>query len=146
VSVRVTCRGCGQKNRVVPQKKGSPRCGKCKASLDIYAGGSPVEIDDAGFAPFVKNAPRPVLVDFWAAWCAPCRMMAPVLEEFARSQDGILVAKVDIEMNPRTPGQFSIFSIPTLILFENGEEAHRLTSAVTIEVLRSQLKPWLAVH
>ena len=139
----VTCSQCGTKNRVDAAKSGTPTCGRCKNPLDTRGGTRPLELNDDGFADFIKTAAKPVLVDFWASWCGPCRMMAPVLEEFASSQDKIIVAKMDVEKNQQTPPQFNIFAIPTLILFEGGAEVHRITSAVSRDVLQAQLGRWL---
>ena len=143
MSVIITCSRCGVKNRVNGGKGGSPKCGKCKNPLDTHNGANPIELDDESFLLFIKTAAKPVFVDFWASWCAPCRMMAPILEEFAVTQENIIVAKMNIERNQQTPPQFNIFAIPTMILFDKGVEVHRITSAVGLDVLLTQLRPWL---
>ncbi|MCP5054791.1 MAG: thiol reductase thioredoxin, partial [bacterium] len=84
--------------------------------------------------------------DFWANWCAPCRVLAPVLESFAKSQHSITVAKIDTEMNPLIASKFQIFSIPTMILFENGDEVKRLTGALSLQALEAQLRKWIVVN
>jgi thioredoxin 1 len=83
-------------------------------------------VTDADFESEVLQADQPVLVDFWATWCAPCRMISPVVEEVARDLEGrIKVVKMDIDANPETPGRLGIMSIPTLIIFQNGKPAER---------------------
>ncbi|MFQ6121520.1 MAG: thioredoxin [Dehalococcoidales bacterium] len=83
--------------------------------------GKPTSVDDSNFDQTVLQAKTPVLVDFWAAWCAPCRMVAPVVEELAEEYEGrISFAKLDVDQNPRTPSKYGIMSIPTLIIFKDG--------------------------
>ena len=82
----------------------------------------PFDIDDSSFDQNVLQAEVPVLVDFWATWCGPCRMVAPVVEELAQEYEGkIRFAKLDVDQNPKTAGKYGIMSIPTLIIFKNGE-------------------------
>ena len=89
-----------------------------------------IAVTDGSFAQDVLSASRPVLVDFWATWCAPCRMVAPVLEEIAGEKSGELtVAKIDIDANPGTARDFQVVSIPTMILFKDGEPVKRIVGA-----------------
>jgi thioredoxin 1 len=91
---------------------------------------APIAVTDGSFAQDVLSASGPVLVDFWATWCAPCRMVAPVLEEIAGEKaDQLTVAKIDIDANPATARDFQVVSIPTLILFKNGEPVKRIVGA-----------------
>src|SRR5260221_5006190 len=85
------------------------------------------EVTDTSFKAEVLDADVPVLVDFWASWCAPCKMIAPIVEEIAVEYEGrIKVMKIDIDANPLVPGQFGVMSIPTLMLFRGGEPAQRI--------------------
>ena len=82
---------------------------------------TPIEVNDSNFDQMVLQAKTPVLVDFWAAWCGPCRMVAPVVEELAGEYEGkVSFAKVDVDQNPKTASQYGIMSIPTLLIFKNG--------------------------
>jgi thioredoxin 1 len=91
---------------------------------------APVAVSDASFATAVLGANTPVLVDFWATWCGPCKMVAPVLDELAAEKAGQLtVAKLDVDANPETARQFQVVSIPTLILFKDGQPVKRIVGA-----------------
>ena len=89
-----------------------------------------VTVTDASFAQDVLTSPKPVLVDFWATWCGPCRMVAPVLEEIAKEYgDKLTVAKLDIDANPATQRDYQVLSIPTLILFKEGKPTKQIVGA-----------------
>jgi thioredoxin len=148
MSIIVKCPACGAKNRIKDDAEDNqnPVCGKCKTPLILQQTTAPVNLTDATFDNFIRNSHKPVLVDFWAAWCHPCRMVAPVLDSFAKSQHSITVAKLDTEGNPFTPSKFQIFTIPTMILFENGREVKRISSAVSLQQLETLLGPWIKVN
>ena len=101
----------------------------------------PVKITDDSFETDVLKADKPVLVDFWATWCGPCLMIAPILEEIAAEYEQVKVTKLDVDMNPATPGQFGVMGIPTLILFKNGEALERITGYMPKDRLLSKLTP-----
>lgn len=101
----------------------------------------PIEVSDASFKEEVLQADRPVLVDFWAEWCGPCKMVAPVVEEIAEEYgDVIKVCKLDVDANQSIAAEFGVMSIPTMILFENGEESEKIVGYAPKEKLVNQLE------
>jgi thioredoxin 1 len=101
-------------------------------------------LTDATFDEEVKGSDSPILVDFWADWCGPCKLIAPILEELATEFDGKLrIGKLDVDDNPAVTGRFSVMSIPTLILFKDGDIATRLVGAKGKNQLRQELEAFL---
>lgn len=115
------CSACGGINRIDAAHVGrSPRCGRCKAALDVTA--HPAEVDDDRLDALVKQSPVPVLVDFWAPWCGPCRTVAPHLVALAQRHAGrMLVVKVNTDEATRTAGRLQVRSIPTLAVWRSGD-------------------------
>ena len=107
--------------------------------------GHPIEITDATFQDEVINATTPVLVDFWADWCAPCKMIAPIVEELATEFDGkVKFAKLDVDSNPRTAMNFGVRGIPTLLIFSGGQPVDQVVGAVPKSVLKRRLEEAIA--
>ncbi|HQP30283.1 MAG TPA: thioredoxin [Deltaproteobacteria bacterium] len=133
-SIIIKCMSCGAKNRIPRQKQyQNPLCGKCHRP--IFRGSAnirPVDVTDLTFNDEVMNNPGIVLVDFWAPWCAPCRMMAPIIEQLATEYAGrVKIAKMNVDENPMTAALYSISSIPTLIIFKGGRHLHTMVGATT---------------
>ena len=135
----IGCPSCNARNRVGPIDRGVPRCPRCKAALPWV-----VDADSATFAA-ETTASVPVVVDFWAAWCGPCRMISPVLEDLATSHAGHLkVVKVDVDANPGLATRFGAQSIPLLVVIRDGQEIDRVVGALPRAALEQRLHPVLA--
>ena len=98
------------------------------------------EVTDDNFQAEVLESETPVLVDFWAPWCGPCRLVGPVLEEIAAERDDLTIVKMNVDDNQITAGQFQVFSIPTMILFRNGDEANRIIGALPKKKILQKLE------
>jgi thioredoxin 2 len=127
--VKIACPSCLAANRVPAERLGEdPKCGKCGAPL---LDGKPAELGEAQFETFVQRTELPVLADFWAPWCGPCRAMAPHFERAAKDlKDRVRLVKVNTEEAPQLAARYGIRAIPTLMLFRNGAEAKRASGAM----------------
>ena len=135
----IACPNCGTKNRVRPSPSGVPRCSVCHNVLPWI-----VEASPDGFREEIE-ASVPVLVDFWAPWCSPCRMVSPLVERLGREHAGRLkVVKLNVDEAPELSDRYQVRGIPLLVLFRDGSEVDRLVGAVPHQQLREWLEPHLA--
>jgi len=136
----ITCPNCGRRNRVPAAANGTPRCGNCHKPLPWI-----VNAGDDDFAEVAEHASVPALVDLWAPWCGPCRMVSPALEQLATEMAGKLkLVKVNVDESPKLQQRFAVQAIPTLLLLRDGAVAARQTGAAPAGVLRTWLEQGLA--
>ncbi|GIE36936.1 thiol reductase thioredoxin [Actinoplanes italicus] len=137
----VACVGCGQRNRIRPIATGTPVCGKCRKPLPWIT-----VADDVTFAGIVEQSPLPVVVDLWAAWCMPCRMVGPALEQVARDLAGrVKLVKVDVDRAPVLSRRFAVQAVPTLLVMKGGEVEARQSGAAPAAVLRRWVEQALSL-
>jgi thioredoxin 2 len=136
----VTCQDCGRKNRVPAEASGRPKCGHCGAWLPWVA-----DAGDDSFASVAEQAAIPVVVDLWAPWCGPCRMVSPALEQLARELAGrIKLVKVNVDDAPRLSERFGVQAVPTLLVLRKGELISRQVGAAPAPVLRTWVEQALS--
>jgi thioredoxin 2 len=132
----IRCGHCGQTNRVPAAAAGVPRCGKCHQPLPWIT-----DADDASFGEVADAAKIPVIVDLWAPWCGPCRMVSPALEQLARDLAGqVKLVKVNVDTSPQISRRFDAQAIPTLLVLRGGRVAARQTGAAPLAALRAWAK------
>lgn len=136
----VTCPSCGRRNRVPGTASGTPRCGSCTHPLPWI-----VDASDGDFGEVADHASLPVLVDLWAPWCGPCRMVSPALEDLATELAGrVKLVKVNVDLSPQLSQRFRAQAIPTLVLLQRGTEVTRQIGAAPPPQLRDWLEKGLA--
>jgi thioredoxin len=141
MSTLLTCPRCGAKNRVDEARLSQAVCGRCHAPLDSASSDHPVTLTDETFSAALSQAgDKPILVDCWAPWCGPCRMLAPVLDQLAAESAGkYTIAKLNVDENPRVASQFNVSSIPAMLIFKHGHLAKTLVGLQPKQAIAQQL-------
>jgi thioredoxin len=145
MSDTIRCPSCGQANRVPPLEGGKKAiCGQCKAPLRAGADldGHPITLTDADFRDRIARGS--FIVDFWAPWCGPCRMIAPMIEQLASERRDLQFAKLNVDENPRTSVAFGVQGIPLLLFFKDGVERGRVVGAVPKGQIEAAIRQYLS--
>jgi thioredoxin 2 len=132
----VTCLRCGRRNRVPAAASGNPRCGNCHQPLPWIT-----DADDQTFAEVAEQSARIVLVDLWATWCGPCRMVSPALEQVATEMaDQLKLVKVDVDRSAMLAQRFEVQAVPTLLVMRDGQVVARQSGAIPVDALRAWVR------
>lgn len=136
----IACPNCGTRNRVASEQwEKTPICGKCKTPLPLEI--EPVEVTDHNFNEVIASSHLPVLLDLWAPWCGPCKMIAPTIAQLSREFAGrAVVGKLNTDLNPATASRFRISGIPTLLILRNGREVDRIVGLAPADQIRRKLE------
>lgn len=141
------CTSCGTKNRIPEEKAGqTAKCGKCGSPVETMSllESTPVVIADQDFNDRVLKSQLPVLIDCWAPWCGPCKMISPIMDELAGQWKGkVRICKLNVDENPRTAAKFQIRSVPTLLIFDNGKLKETLVGALPKQQITQAMSPYL---
>jgi len=141
----IKCPNCGANNRVSTGETTAKQavCGRCRKPLPNVSS-QPVVITDANYKEIVEKSSLPVLLDLWAAWCQPCRIIAPTIEQLAKELAGkVLVGKLNVDENKATAANFNVQGIPTLLIMQNGWEVDRIVGVATKEAIIQKLKRFM---
>jgi thioredoxin 2 len=141
----VKCPNCGANNRVTVNQSADkhPVCGRCKRALPNVSS-KPLIVTDANFSEVVEKSSIPVLLDLWAAWCGPCRIIAPIIDQIAKELAGkVLVGKLNVDENRETSARFGVKSIPTLLIIKDGREVNRIVGVESRESILRRLQSYI---
>ena len=142
-NIIIRCTNCGTKNRIPESRLNDrPVCGRCHSPLQkVRVHDSPVIVSDETFNDEIISSPVPVLLDCWAPWCGPCRMVGPIIDQLAKEFTGkIKFAKLNVDENPATSTKYNIMSIPTMILFKDGKVVNLLVGALPKAEIENHLR------